>query len=136
MSTLSKIVLLGAAALITGCGSLNPLASARTLEQKSYAAYGSFVIFEEQGAKLIQSAEVPNGVKRAIQDADRRAKPAADSLKAAADSVIAAKRQVEAGTSDKEKLRIAASNLSKWYADAAPKIKCLISAVEGKPCSN
>lgn len=136
MFTPRNIALLCAAVLVTACGSLNPFSAARTLEQRAYAAYGSFVVFEEQGAKLIQSPEVPASVKRSIQQADRVAKPAADQLKAAADSLLTAKRQLEYGVTTEDKVRIAAESLATWYADAAPKIRCLIAAVEEKPCSN
>jgi hypothetical protein len=127
VKTLSKVAIVFTALLVGACASL---------ERKSYALYGSFVIFEEQGAKLIQSPEVPNSVKLKIQEADKVAKPAADGLKSAADSVITAKRQLAAGTTDKEKVRIAVANLSSWYYDVKPKIECLIRAVEEKPCSN
>jgi hypothetical protein len=117
------------------CASLNPFSAAKTTEQKSYALYGTFVIFEQQGAKLIQSPEIPNSVKRAIQQADAVAKPSIDQLKVAADSLLSIKLQLQAGTSDKEKLTIAATNLKKWYDDAVPKVRCLVIVVQEKgPC--
>jgi len=135
MKALSKVLLVAAALAVSACA-LNPFATARTLEQKSYALYGSFVIFEEQGAKMMLSTEVPNSVKFRLQQADSAAKPAVDALKDAADSVIAAKRQLAEGATDKEKVSIAVANLSQWYYDAKPKVECLIRTVEGKSCSN
>lgn len=134
MKALNKGLLVAALLLASGCA-LNPFSSAKTLEQKSYALYGSFVIFEEQAAELIQSPSVPNSVKAKIKAADAVAKPAADQLKVAADSLIAAKRELDAGATTKDKVKIAAANLSTWYYDAAPKIKCLINVVEDKPCN-
>lgn len=136
MKNSSKLFVVVAALLVAGCAALNPFSAANTLEQKSYALYGSFVIFEEQAAKIIQSPEVRASLKRDIQQADAVAKPAADQLKVAADSLIAAKRQLDAGATDKAKVRIAADNLSDWYRDAKPKIECFINIIEEKPCSN
>ena len=50
----------------------------------------------------------------------------------AAQSVVEAKRLLDAGTSDKEKVEIAISNLSKWYFDAKPKVEALVLAVKEK----
>lgn len=126
-------ILVGALLLsLSACASINPFSPAKSLEQKSYALYGSFVIFEEQGAKLMSAPEVPNGAKRCIQRLDAVAKPAVDKLKIAADSLITVKRALDAGTGDKAKVEIAVKNLSTWYYDATPKVKALISAVSEK----
>ncbi len=135
MRTLNKLILTGALLALAGCAALNPFSPAKTLEQKSYALYGTFVVFEQQGAKVIQSPEVPNSVKRAIQQADATAKPAIDQLLVAANSLLTVKRELAAGTTDKEKINIAATNLKKWYDDSAPKVRCLIVVVQEKgPC--
>lgn len=136
MNTLSKVFVLGAALALGACANLNPFSAANSLEQKSYALYGSFVVFEEVGAKLILSPEVPNSVKRAIQQADAAAKPVVDELKNTADAYISIKLEVEAGSGSKEQLAVVANSLSRWYSEAQPKVRCLIKAVEGKPCSN
>lgn len=123
------LVLLATA--LSACATINPISSAKTVEQKVYATYGSFVVFEQQAAALMQSPDVPIEVKRAIQQADAIAKPAADQLFDATVALIKVKAELAAGTTTDEKVLIATNNLLRWYADAAPKIQALVGAVEG-----
>ena len=118
-------------ATLGACASLNPVSKADTAEQKAYALYGTFVVFEEQAAKLVSSSEVPENVKQALRDADKAAKPAADSLLDGVQQVLTVKRELAAGTTTNEKLSIAVANLAGWYASAKPKVESLVSAVKG-----
>lgn len=117
------------ACLLAACGSINPLARAETLGQKTYALYGEFVIAEEQAAKLFQDPVVPANIKAALSTADRAAKPAADSLLAAILEVDSVRAQLAAGTTTDEKLTIAVANLNQWYTTARPLILSLKGAV-------
>lgn len=120
--------------LLTGCAS-NPFNTAKTVEQKSYALYGTFVIVEEQAAVLMGYADVPASVKRAMQRADARAKPAADELKKAVDAYSRVRIGLEGSPDD---ARYAAENLSRVYMETRPIIVCLITIVRGgdTSCSN
>lgn len=115
----------------TGCQTLNPVASAETLEQKVYATYGSFVVFETQAAVLMQMPDVPLEVKKAIQQADAVAKPAADELLATAVRYAELKRGVEAGLTTDEQVVVALTQLSQLYVETSPKIRALIFQVQG-----
>lgn len=63
-----------------GCAP-NPVTTAKTLEQKAFATYGSFQIVEEQAAVLTERANpTPEAVKRVIRGADAQTKPVMDAL--------------------------------------------------------
>lgn len=66
-------------AVLTGCVA-NPVKEAETLEQRAYALYGTYVIFQEKAAVLVQDATVPERIKQTLRDADKVAYPAAESL--------------------------------------------------------
>lgn len=128
---LATYIALAAIALsAVGCASINPVASAKTLEQKVYATYGSFVVFEVQAAEVIKSPDVPPEVKALIRQADAAAKPAADAMFDAAVELIKIKSDLEAGQSTEERVLIATQNLNKWYLEAEPRITALVTAVK------
>lgn len=117
--------------VLTACASLNPMSAAKTNEQRAYALYGTFVVFEEQAAKLVQSPSVSPSLKQSLRDADARAKPAADGLMAVIDDLIKVQAEVKAGTSSSDRLRIVLSRLDTWYFDTKPKVESLVLAVKG-----
>lgn len=88
MKTLSKLLLF---IFIAGCAgnAMKP----ETLEQKAFLAYGTFVVLEEQAAKVYADETVPADIKARIQAADEAAKPAADAMLEAA-MALAAMRDV------------------------------------------
>ena len=114
---------------LTACV-VNPIRAAETAEQKAYAAYGTFVIFEEQAAQLVQSPEVPADVKQALREADAIAKPAADTLLVSARVVASVRRQVAQGTTTNEKLQAAIDTLNTVYMQAIPKIAAFVDMVD------
>lgn len=122
-------ILLVAVSLSTGCASINPITSAKTLEQKVYATYGSFIVFEVQASQLVSSPDVPPEVKDLIKQADAIAKPAADAMFDAAVELIKIKADLAAGQTTDEKVLIATQNLNRWYLEAEPKITQLITTI-------
>lgn len=116
--------------LMEGCPA-NPVKEAVSVEQKSYAVYGTFVIFEEIGAKVATGASTPQKVKVAIADADGRAKPVMDALLAGVKEVEVARAQLKAGTTTQEKVDIAIANLSTWLLQGEPLVNNLVAAVKG-----
>lgn len=130
-SNFATAFLVVAAAALTACGSLNPLARAQTVEQKAYATYGQFLIVEEQAAALVQEESVPASAKQAIARADAVAKPVADKLLAAVLAVDQVRDDIAAGKSTEEKLLIATANLQKWHDEVLPLVHDLASAVKG-----
>lgn len=128
---IAAMVLIVATAAMSACGSLNPLARAQTVEQKAYAAYGQFLIVEEQAAAIVQEPSVPASAKQAVARADAVAKPVADKLLAAVLAVGQVRDDLAAGKSTEEKLVIATANLQKWYDEVLPLVRDLASAVKG-----
>lgn len=128
LGVLAGLAMLTVMVLGAGCASLNPVKAASTSEQKAYALYGSFVIFEEQAAKLYQSPTASARVKAALKAADAAAKPVADKLLDATQAVLAIKVEIAAGTSTTDKLVIALQNLDRYITEAGPKIKALGNA--------
>lgn len=124
------ISIIAALVVIASCA-YNPVKDAQTPEQKAYALYGEFVVFEEAGAKLMQSTDVPVNVKAVIRDADSKAKPLADKLLDASLEVLKVRAAVKAGADTPARLQIVEDNLAQWYASAAPRITDLVHAVKG-----
>jgi hypothetical protein len=120
-----------AVGLISACQS-NPLSAAQSPDQKAYALYGTFVVFEEQAAVLVRSPSTPAEVKSAIRKADAVAKPVVDNLLGAARQYVSIQMQLKSGATSADRLQIATANLQKWVADATPLINSLVSAVGGK----
>lgn len=116
--------------MLNGCAS-NPTTIAKTLDQKAYATYGQFVIFEEKAAALSKDPAVPASVKEALSKADAAAYPLATSLNDAVLEVDAIRDQLAAGTTTKEKLDLAVLNLNSIYLTAKPSILALVDAVKG-----
>lgn len=121
---------------MSGCASSNPLGAAADTNQKAYALYGTFVVFEEQGARLIQDPNVSASIKGAIRAADERAKPSADALAAALQQYESAATALKRGTSTADKVSLATAQVQTWIRQAQGDIAALVSAVsspEGPP---
>lgn len=135
MKSLLIVFWLGVAApvflTLSGCGTTSAVKQAESPEQKAYALYGTYVIFQEKAAELVQDSTTPEGVKQTLRDADRVAYPVAESLVDAVIEVEAIRQQVAAGMTPEEKLTIAISNLSTIYFSAAPKLLAVVAAVKG-----
>jgi hypothetical protein len=116
--------------LLPGCAN-SPVKQAETVEQKAYALYGTYVIFQEKAAELVRDSTTPENVKQSLRDADRIAYPVAESLVDAVIEVEAIRQQVSTGMTSEEKLTIAISNLSTIYFSAAPKLLAVVAAVKG-----
>ncbi len=113
-----------------GCQN-NPITVAKTPLQRAYAAYGEFVILEEQAAHLTQDPTTPRQIKNIIATADSRAKPSADALLSAVLDYESASKSLSTGTGTPEKLAITESNLEHWLTQANTDITVLVSAVKG-----
>jgi len=128
-------VLLGLFAVLvlsaSSCSTINSVATAQTPQQKAYAIYGTFVVFEEQAAMVVANPNLPPAALSAIKTADAKAKPVADSLLAATQTVLMVNSQLAAGKTTADKLTIANSELANWVTQATPLVNDLITAVEG-----
>lgn len=116
--------------MLPGCASIGaPVKAAETVEQKAFAIYGIFVVFEETGADLIEDPGIPINIKRSIQRADADAKPVIDNLLDVALEAQKIRLQVEAGTNTVERLDIVTANLNQWIARASPLVAKLVASV-------
>jgi len=131
LKQLEALLLLVVMLALQACGTANPLARAETAEQKAYAAYGTFVIIEEQAAKLVSSGEIPRSAVVQIGDADARAKPVADSLLDAVLEYQSIQAEFEAGGVGQDRLIAAANNLDNWVTRLTPLVNNLAAAVKG-----
>lgn len=116
---------------LQACAGTNPIAKAETAEQRAFATYGTFVIIEEQAAKLVSSGQIPDSAVRAIGRADAQAKPVADSLLDATLEFIVIRSEYEAGETAERRFVSAMDSLNNWVERARPLIANLISAVQG-----
>lgn len=125
------------------CG-LSPVKQAQTFEQKSYALYGTYVIFQGKAAELVQDTTTPERVKQALRDADKVTYPVAEELVDAAVAVSDIRELVdmcevlavpeanpECTPSNERRLANAITNLSTIYFKAQPIILKMVAAVKG-----
>ena len=117
--------------LLQACAGANPIAKAETTEQRAFATYGTFVIIEEQAAKLISSGQIPDSAVRAIARADAQIKPVADSLLDATLEFTVIRAEYEASGTGEERFVRAMNELNGWVERARPLIANLIAAVKG-----
>lgn len=130
---MKKFLIVGALiSLLSACGTTNPLRAAETDEQKAFAGYGTFVIYEEGAAKLFQDPSTPDAVKTGLTQADAITKPAADNLLDAAIQITGIKVLLKEGDTTEDKLNIASANLQRWLEEAIP----LINKFKGLVKSN
>lgn len=113
--------------IFSGCVS-NPLTSAHDTQQRAYALYGEFVIFEQQAAAI--RTQIPPRQYAPIQKADAIAKPTADALLQAVRDYDAARHSIKIGD-DNTALVTATTNLQKWVTQAQSDITALTTAVTG-----
>ena len=116
---------------LQGCASTNPMAAAETAEQRAYAAYGKFVIFQEKAADLVEEESISDDVKLGIIQAEEQAKPVADGLLESYAEFIAIKAEFDAGETSEERLVAAANSLNDWVTRLAPLINELVRNLKG-----
>lgn len=142
-SFLTFIVALVAPALLAGCLA-NPVRQAETFEQKAFALYGTYVIFQGKAAELVQDSVTPERVKEGLRAADRVAYPVAESLVDAAtevgnirdiinmcDDLEIPDANPACTASNERRLTNAITNLSAIYFKAQPTILNLVATVKG-----
>ncbi len=115
---------------LPGCATISgPVEAAETVEQKAFAIYGTFVVFEEIAVGVVQNPQIPRDLRQAVQNADRTAKPVVDGLLDATLEAQTIRVQVEAGTNTVERLAIVTANLEDWIDRAIPVVSNLTRAV-------
>lgn len=110
--------------------------AAETPAQTAFALYGTFVVYEEQAAALVEDPRTPLEVTAKIKTADAIAKPLADNLLEAAMVYIDLQAKFGAAETTLDKLNVAAANLNYWVGRAAPAIKELVRVVTSAFAAN
>ena len=117
--------------MLVGCQAANPLAQAETSEQRAYAAYGTFVIFQEKAADLAEDPNIPRGAKLRIIAAEERARPVAESLLEAYIEFVAIKAEFQAGRISHGALVTATVSLNDWILRLTPRVNELVRNIKG-----
>lgn len=143
IKSVRRLMVIAAAAAFAACTS-NPVKQAETFEQKAFALYGTYVIFQGKAAELVQDPASPDRVKQSLRDADKVAYPVAESLVEAAvaasdirDTIDTCKTSKEpeanpaCAPDNEQRLTNAITNLSTIYFRAQPVILNLVATVKG-----
>jgi hypothetical protein len=125
-----------AVATMPGCASvqqISAVAQAETVEQRAFAAYGTFVVMEERAADIIADRRIPKAIRQRIQAVDRVAKPAADVVLDLARQLNAVRTGLGASQSGSsaDRVALASQRLLQALASFGPKLTALVQAVEG-----
>ncbi len=81
---------------------VNPVAAARSLDQRAYALLHSYAAVIEEATDIVRDAAVPMAFKRALGQAERVATPAAETLQIAVASYVSARADFEAATGESQ----------------------------------
>lgn len=135
---------LAAMVVLSACD-VNPVKQAETFEQKAFALYGTYVVFQEKAAELVQDSTTPERLKQGLRDADKAAYPVAEELVDAAATVGDIRDIIEdckdltmpetnpaCTPSNERRLANAITNLSTIYFKAQPVILNLVATVKRK----
>ncbi len=76
----------------------NPIAAARTLDQRAYAALRAYAAVLEEATDIVRDPATPLAFKRAIGQAERAATPAAEALGIAIRAYVRARAEFEAAS--------------------------------------
>jgi hypothetical protein len=106
-----RALLLGMALAATpACASLpiggtrleNPIAAARTLDQRAYALLHAYAAVVEEATDIVRDAATPLAFKRALGQAERAATPAAETLGIVVRAYVRARADFEAASGESQ----------------------------------
>lgn len=78
----------------------NPVAVARTLDQRAYAVLHAYAAIIEEATDIVRDPAAPTGFKRALGQAERVATPAAETLQIAVAAYVRARADFEAASAE------------------------------------
>ena len=125
------VVILSTLVTLGGCETLTPTREAESIEQRAFALYGTFVIYQEAAARSMSDPQIPDSVKREAQQIDARAAPIASSLAESTATLSRLRREFEEGAASEGELLTAIRSVERWTQELAPLIARLISTVGG-----
>ena len=112
---------------MSGCAA-NPFKAASGPDETAYAVLGSYAIYQRQALKIKADTTLPASLRDSVVKADAVAFPVLKALDTALVDFLNAKAALEAGTSTKEKLAIAAANLKQWTSQGIAAVRDLKAA--------
>lgn len=118
----------------------NPLAAARTLDQRAYALLHGYAAILEEAGDVVRDPAVPPALKRALGQAERVATPTIEALQVALVAYLRARSDFEAATHAGQPaieragaaLTIAARRLNEAVVGAEPAISQLEALVRSR----
>lgn len=119
---------------ISGCTAYNstlPFSVAETVEQRAFAAYGTFVITEERAVAIVRNPKIPKYIRKRIQTADRIAKPLADKLRQSAVFLVKLRQDFKSGKVKEIVLTETTAQVSEDLAKFEPVMTNLTKSLEG-----
>ena len=126
-----RSAVLAAALAVTACAG-SPIKVAQTVEQKAYAAYGTYVITSEHAAQLTApSSTVSAPVKVQIIRAAQASQPIVDSMLKGFQAYQQARADFDAKKIDEPALTVSVNSLNSWVTQATAVIANLVTAVRG-----
>ncbi len=133
LSTYFVAMVMCMSVFITGCAtlaSIDPIGAAKTVEQRAYGVYGTYVIFQERAVPIVRDKKIPITIRRRIQQADRIVKPSADVVLATVKELSQARAAYQAGLDTKERITILVTRLESGISTLTPKVQALVAAVQ------
>ena len=132
MKLISKLVLvMGLTMLMAACLFTHPVTRADTVDQRAYAAYGTYVIFVEKAAHLVERPDIPISMKLQLIEAEERASPVATGLLRTVREYETLRATIVIGVVTEERLVVVSSQLNHWVNRLLPLIDNLIRTVRG-----
>jgi hypothetical protein len=140
---LACVLILTPACTVTQLGATrfeNPVAAARTLDQRAYALLHAYAAVIEEATDIVRDPVTPLGFTRALGQAERVATPAAETLEIAVVAYVRARADFEAASGDGQPvleraavgLTIAARRLSDAIQAAQPPVSELEDLVRAR----
>lgn len=118
---------------LVACSSVNPIAQAETLDQRVYAAYGTFVILQEEGARLVTEEQefIPESVQIRIINANRRVTPLANGLLNSFQEYQLIREELGGVSTSPEQVVLALDEVESWLERLQPALSDLRTAIRG-----
>jgi hypothetical protein len=118
----------------TGCVTVQPydaISAAETLEQRTFALYGTFVWAQGVAADVVEDPDVPDVVAKPIGEAVLAARPPVRAAFELAISAADIRRELKGGADVGDKLAAVLEDLAQAYTRAEPHVRFLVSLIGG-----
>ena len=126
-----KQVYVGALLLALSACAANPLRYADTLEQRGYAAYGTFVIAEESVARLTApGSTLPRDAQLSMIGVAERAQPVVDDLRSTLAEYQTARADFEAQRVEVGAFQTVVNSLNDWVTRAEKVVAELLASTK------